>query len=293
MVINLMNATAAIGIIGYGNMGSAIAGQVKVKYAVCVFDSDRDKASSASGVRVAAQLPELFQVSQVIIIAVKPQDIGRLLREIKDLIHKHVIVSIAAGVQTADIGKALAPKAARVIRVMPNIFAKEGYGISCIAAGESASSGDLELTRQIFSCLGKVRIIDEQKMDAVTAVSGSGPGYLAYLLERDGIAPEGYADYIDRIMPDYIQAARDIGLSASEAEYLATNTGAGIVAYFASHSEPPGALYRQVCSKGGTTEAAIAELEISRHSLSRALQSAVKRAQELSEALHSSIDREE
>ena len=288
ILINLMNAITTIGIIGYGNMGAAIAQQVKDKYTVAVFDNDTSKTSSTCGLTVASNLSNLFSAFQTIIIAIKPQDIEALLKSIKDLIDSHLIISIAAGVKTIDIEEALKPKRAKVIRVMPNIFVKEGAGISCITGGRNVGDDEVKVAEKIFSSLGSATLtIDESKMDAVTAISGSGPGYLAYLLEAKGITSEEAKEYIDKeIMPKYIEAAEDIGLNHKEAIDLANTTGTNLATHFQGHPNPGElkALQEQVTSKGGTTEAAIKKLQAG-EGLQSAIKAAFKRAKELAELL--------
>jgi pyrroline-5-carboxylate reductase len=215
-----------IGIIGAGNMGMAIASRIKGK----ILLSDKNKRIS-NNISVA-------EGSDIIILAVKPQDIGDVLKEIRPYAGKKLIISIAAGVTTLSIEKALSPKA-RVIRVMPNMPAMVGKGISAISCGRFAAPGDLKSCLRIFSFLGEVIEVKEKMMDAVTSVSGSGPGY--YFLFTHLLA----------------KAAQASGFGKGLAMKLAKATFIG-AAELASESDlSMEELVKKVASKGGTTETAL------------------------------------
>ena len=226
-----------IGIIGIGNMGRAIALGIRKK--VLVSDNDRKKLhfKKKSGIVACRDNVELAKRSEIIILAVKPQAISEVLPQIKPYSKGKLIISIAAGIRTALIEKILGR--ARVVRVMPNMPAVVGKGISAIAPGRFAGKKDIKLTREIFSNLGEVVLLKEAQMDAVTALSGSGPAY--YFLFTDILSRSGKA----------------IGLSRRVAEKLAVATfiGASGAASCADISMKD--FVKKVASKGGTTEAAL------------------------------------
>jgi len=173
-----------IGIIGFGNMGSAIGERIKSAYTVSVFDKDRNKTESVSAIKVEGRAQEVAEDNEAIILAVKPQDFDNSLQEIKDFTRGKLIVSIAAGITTAYIEKIL--KGARVIRVMPNLPARIGRGVSCLCKGKSAASEDLGIAEELFKMVGETLIVDEKMLDAATAISGSGPAYVCDFLESGG-----------------------------------------------------------------------------------------------------------
>ena len=129
-----LNMLSRIGVIGLGNMGSIIAGRLAnmpKEYSVIAYDKDKKKNQDTGLVKVAEGLPSLANNSDVIIIAVKPQDIGGLLKELRNLTDNKIIISIAAGISTKHIERFL--NKARVIRSMPNIAVKIGESVTCIS----------------------------------------------------------------------------------------------------------------------------------------------------------------
>lgn len=226
-----------IGIIGIGNMGRAIALGIKKK--VLVSDNDRKKLHFKKKLRIVICKDniDLTKRSETIILAVKPQAISEVLLQIKPYSKDKLIISIAAGIRTALIEKILGR--VKVVRIMPNMPILVGKGISAITPGRFAGKLDIKLTREIFSNLGEVVELKEAQMDAVTALSGSGPAY--YFLFTDILSRAGQA----------------IGLSKHMAEKLAMATfiGASGAASCADISMKD--FVKKVASKGGTTEAAL------------------------------------
>jgi len=172
-----------VGIVGYGNMGSAIAEGIKGDYSVLVFDKDAGKTAPARGMKTARSLEELLGGSDIVVLAIKPQELGEVLERAKDGFVGKLVVSIAAGIPTSLLEERLGG-GCRVVRAMPNLPAKIGKGMVCFCAGKNAGEDDLTDSAGIFSFIGRVMRVDESMMDAVTAVSGSGPGYLYFLLEQ-------------------------------------------------------------------------------------------------------------
>jgi len=282
--------TESIGVIGYGVMGASIAQQIKRAHHVFIFDADKAKTAQPTAPRVASSLKELFSSAGTLVIAVKPQDLFSLLRQARSVIDKHLLISIAAGARTSDIQAAFAPKKIKLIRVMPNLFVRDARAVTALCKGRYAKKADLLFAKALFDDFGKTRIIDEEKMDAVTVISGSGPGYLSYLIEKDGVPPAQRSKYIEDIVPEYIEAAKNVGLDAEEARFFSVNTAKGLMFYFQTHPESPEAFRKQVTSKGGTTEAAIKVLEAGgRQKLNEAIVAAFKRAKEIANSIHNAI----
>jgi pyrroline-5-carboxylate reductase len=218
------------------------------------------------GVEAVDDNPSVATRAQTIILAVKPQQMDSVLRQIgPSLAGDKLVISIAAGVKTSRI-EAAAPSGCRVARVMPNTPMLVGKGMAAICAGANATRDDLEHASEIFRCAAEVVTVDEAAMDAVTAVSGSGPAYCFYLAEA--MAEAGVAEGLDRPLAEKLAAA--------------TLRGAGEL-LFAS-GESAAELRRKVTSPGGTTEAAIRTMDKSgvREALIEAVRNAARRSRELS-----------
>ncbi|MCM8765812.1 MAG: pyrroline-5-carboxylate reductase [Candidatus Omnitrophica bacterium] len=269
-----------IGIIGYGNMGSAIAEGIKRKYAVVVFDKDLSKTQNLKKVEVAVQVGDLVRDCEVIILAVKPQDFPGLLKEISDFSQDKLFISIAAGITTDYLEKKL-PRA-RIVRVMPNLGIKVKKSVTCICKGKSANCKDLKFTQRLFSYLGVVREIGENLMNKVTALSGSGPGFIFYYLENRAILTPKLEKRIRKVLVnDLKKAGEDLGFSSEEAKFLAKETVETSFFLLRKTRLSPSALRLKVTSKGGTTEAGLRVLSEG-GSWTEALSAAEKRAEELS-----------
>lgn len=272
-----MNKT--IGIIGYGNMGSAIAGRIKAKYKIIVFDKDKNKTSGLKGINVAAGIVDLLNNSEVVILAVKPQDFDNVLGELKGVLSGKLIISIAAGIPTLHIEKALGN--ARVVRVMPNIGAKIGESETFFCKGKFTTESDFNLVQQLFNLLGRTWAVEEGMMDSATAVASSGPAYLYYDLEVNKIDPLNLAedkrrDYIQR----FNEAAQGLGFNKAVAQDLAVNLVQTSIGLIKKTGLSAPELRKQITSKGGTTEAALAVLQRGASWVEAAL-AAKKRAEEL------------
>ncbi len=238
-----------IGIIGSGNMGSAIISRVAGKYKVIV--CEKNKRQSLVVCRkfkvTARDLKSLVRMSDVIILAVKPQDADGVLKEIRLSVGAGgrlpasagpLLISIAAGLTTRFIEKRLGTKA-RVIRTMPNMPAQIGEGITAICKGKHARKTDMNLARGIFKTVGETVIVKEDLMDAVTAVSGSGPAYV-FLFEECLTA-----------------AAQSLGLSRALSQTLVKKTLSGSVHLLEKQRKDASVLRAEVTSPGGTTQAAV------------------------------------
>ncbi|MCK9572085.1 MAG: pyrroline-5-carboxylate reductase [Candidatus Omnitrophica bacterium] len=267
-----------VGIIGFGNMGQAIAGRIKTNYALSIFEKDKSKIAGLRDIFICSCLSQLSESCEVIILAIKPQDFEPALKDLNSFASGKLFISIAAGITTAYIEKYL-PKA-RLIRVMPNLAATIGEAETCLAKGKYALDNDMHLARRIFDLVGKTWIMPEDLINAATAISGSGPAYIFYDLESRGIdgshLPEGLIEeYIQRLT----EAARSVGFDEQTALELATSTTYSSI-HLAS-CDDPAELRKKVTSKAGTTAAALKILSAG-GSWVLAAGAAIKRAEELS-----------
>jgi len=270
--MSLDEFTGCIGFIGAGNMAEAMAkGLTGAGFAADrllasdVSASRRTLFRSEIGVEAIESNTELVSRADLVILAVKPQIIADVLKGVaKHLKPKHLVVSIAAGVSTRFIESMLGAQI-RVVRAMPSTPMLVGKGIAALSAGKNATGKDLELAREIFSVAGKVLIVDEAKMDAVTAVSGSGPAYFFYFIEalRDAGVKEG--------------------LDETEALVLATYTAEGAARLLIETDRKPEDLRLMVTSPNGTTHAAITEMESLhvKQNILRGVRAAANRSREL------------
>jgi pyrroline-5-carboxylate reductase len=266
--------TKKIGIIGCGNMGEALLRHLSTvveksaQLMVSELDaSRRDLLRSKYRIIVEIDNNSVVKFADVIILAVKPQDLDAVLRgEVCCGVSKDkLLVSIAAGVTTKRIEK-IVGKDVPVIRAMPNMAAKIGESITSLSAGSSASASHMEIAKEIFSTIGDVVEIDEKHVDAATAVSGSGPAYFYYLIES------------------LVAAAVKADMTKEIAERLVLKTASGSIKLLEALKEDPVSLRKQVASKGGTTEAAFRVLEARKFKkiIIDAVKAARKRSKELS-----------
>ncbi len=259
-------------------MGSAIAERIKRKYRVFAFDKDKNKIQSLTGIRVTKSVIDLVNIVDVIILAVKPQDFDTMLKEIKDSVAGKLIISIAAGITNSYIEKLLGE--VKIIRVMPNLPARVGQGISFLSKGRYATNKDLNLTLKLFRLLGIIFVLNEDMMNAATAVSGSGPGFWYNKVEN--MPRSEWREYSNKFfIPELTLAAESVKFDKRRARLIAQNTVRGSLAVVQAWQIEPTELKKQVASAGGTTEAGLEVLQKG-GSLTQAVQAAVKRAEELS-----------
>jgi pyrroline-5-carboxylate reductase len=263
-----------IGIIGCGNMGQALIGGLSrvVEKSVSIMAAEKDAARRAGiqdKFRIIVEIDNNLVVKycDVIILAVKPRDLEELLRAevCCGASPKKLIISIAAGVTTAHIG-AIVGADVPVVRAMPNMPAVIGGAVTAISAGAAASKDDIALARAVFEAIGDVIEVEEALMDAVTAISGSGPAYFFYVIEA------------------LTEAGKKLGLGGKTAEELAIKTAIGSSELLDKLKEHPGELRRKVTSKGGTTEAALEVFESKKlkEIIEEAARAACKRSKEMS-----------
>jgi pyrroline-5-carboxylate reductase len=228
-----------IGIIGGGNMGEALIKGLYTKHGVHVCETNelRVKYLKEKYKRIVCGELKVAEAASVIILAVKPQDMELLLKQIPAGGNK-LFISIAAGLTTKFFEKHLGGKA-RVVRAMPNMPAFIGEGITGICAGLHAKSMDLKFAESILSVIGQTVIVKEPMMDALTAVSGSGPAYVFLFVEQ------------------WTNAAMKLGFNGAQARQLVLKTLLGSAHLLAQSPFDAAQLRAKVTSKGGTTEAAM------------------------------------
>lgn len=210
----------------------------------------------------AVSVPEAAKRADVLVVAVKPQDIEPLLDELRTLITEDtLIVSLCAGLPTKLYERRL-PEGVPVVRVMPNTPMLVGEAMSAISGGRHATPEQLSLVEEMLSSVGKVVKLPESQQDAVTALSGSGPAYFFFLVEA------------------MIDAGILLGLPRAVAEKLIIQSAVGASTMLAQTGEHPVALREAVTSPGGTTINAIRELE--NHGVRAALLAAIESARDRS-----------
>lgn len=258
-------------IVGCGNLGRALlAGLIEdgappERISVTNRRPARSQALVETyGVVAAADNASCVRGADVVMVAVKPQLFPKVLEEIADAVGEALVISVAAGVTTQSIETALSGTP-RVVRSMPNTPAVIKQSATAIAPGAHATEADLDLARAMFEAVGRVAVVDESQLDAVTGLSGSGPAYVFLMIEA-------FAD-----------AGVKVGLSRETAMNLAVQTIQGAARMLQETDEHPGRLKDQVTSPGGTAIAGLHTLEAGglRTTIMNAVEAATRRAQEL------------
>ncbi len=270
-----------VGILGTGNMGEALIHGLLYGH-LCrpeqIFCSDvraeRLKAIREKyGVKSTSHNVEVVKQSDIIILAVKPQIMKQVVEEIaKYLDLSKLMISIAAGVPL-DAIEACARKDLKLIRVMSNICVSVREGVSAIAGGKHALKEDLMMAKTIFDSVGKSLFIEEDLLDAVTGLSGSGPAYIFLII--DALADAGVK----------------VGLSRDDALILAPQTVLGAAKMLIETGEHPGKLKDMVTSPGGTAIAGLHTLEEGglRTTLINAVEVATQRSKALGEMMKNDL----
>lgn len=268
-----MLKTSVIALIGAGQMGEALLRGLFEKNflgadKVLISDVSKERTESLSekyGVSVAKDNREAVGEAQTIILAVKPQNIAEVLGEVADRLNEDkLVISIAAGVPTKKIEN-LIGRPVPVVRVMPNAPALVGEAMSALSPGKFAGDEHLSEAKMVLGAVGQVVEVPEEQLNAVTAVSGSGPAYFYLLVE------------------ELIDCAEQVGIDRDVAQRLVIQTIVGAAAMLKETGKSPENLRLMVTSPGGTTEAA---LEIFREAdfseiVRKAIKAAVRRAEEL------------
>lgn len=271
-----MLADKTISFIGTGNMGEALVsgllgnGSTRPEQIICS-DANPVKLEAMGtkyGVRTMADNIAAVRDADIVIYAVKPQILAKVLRQTADSLDmSKLVISIAAGVPLAAIESCLEKKL-RLIRVMPNICAFVGESASAVAGGDNASSEDVKVAMAIFDAVGKTVFIGENYlMDAITGLSGSGSAYIFMII--DAMADAGVK----------------MGLARQDALFLSAQTVLGAAKLLLESKEHPGQLKDRVTSPGGTAIAGIHTLEKGglRTTLINAVEAATARSRELGE----------
>jgi pyrroline-5-carboxylate reductase len=263
-----------IALLGAGRLGTALlAGLLRSGHSpddVVIAERAQARAEDVAATHGVAVMDAAAAASKadVVVIAVKPQDVGELADTIADVVGPdHLVVSLAAGVTTAFIERRL-PAGLPVVRVMTNTPLLVGAAMSAIAGGAYATAEHLDAAERLLSPVGEVVRVAESQLDAVTALSGSGPAYFFYLVEA------------------MIDAGVALGVPRELATRLTVQTALGAARMLGETGEHPVLMREAVTSPGGTTVAAVRELE--RHGVRAAvfdaLDAAHARSRELGES---------
>lgn len=264
-----------LGILGSGNMAEAIArgvissGLLAASQILAADPSPQRRAvfSEQLGIQCIEDNREVARQARMVLLSVKPQQMKDVLAVIGPIARADALfISIAAGISSQFIEKHLSSgRNWRVIRTMPNTPMLVGEGMVALARGRHATEADAAEARKLFEAAADVIDLDENKLDAVTAVSGSGPAYFFYLVEQ------------------IIRAGTELGLTPAESRKLAIKTCIGAGKMLASTSDSPEELRRKVTSPGGTTQAAITHLEQNQvgPGIVEAVKAAARRSREL------------
>ncbi|MCA9425923.1 MAG: pyrroline-5-carboxylate reductase [Candidatus Omnitrophica bacterium] len=262
-----------IGFIGGGNMATAIIGGLVQKsvyqpqqiYVGEISEERRKFLSTELGVRITGDNAKVIEESSGLVLAIKPQGLADLSKEVANHFPSEVpVVSILAGVTVSKLSESLNGQK-RIVRTMPNLPALVGKGVAGIAEHPSCSEEDLRFAEKLLGAVGETVRVQEELMDTVTAVSGSGPGY------------------VFRIADLMIQAGQDAGLTQAQAASLVSQTFYGASELLSSSEESAAELCRKVCSPGGTTLAGLEAMMA--NGLEKAIEAGVMAARDRSKEL--------
>ena len=258
--------------IGGGNMATALAGGLvgkgfaaKSMKVVEVLPEARKRLTDSLGVATFEAPAQAAPYGDVVVLAVKPQQMREAARAVAPHLKDELVLSIAAGIRLADLGRWLGGYP-RLARCMPNTPALIGLGVTGLYARPEVAPAQRAHAQAVLEAVGEVIWVDDEALlDPVTAVSASGPAYVFYLIEA-----------LER-------AAREVGFDAAAARRLALGTFRGAAELAARSPESPGTLRERVTSKGGTTERALASMRADKvdEAIVRAVRAANERAREL------------
>jgi pyrroline-5-carboxylate reductase len=262
-----------LAIIGGGRMGAAIlggliaSGALEASAIVVAEPTQARRAELARdlGVSAVAEAREAVVGADTVLLAVKPQVIDEVVTSLAPSLEPAaLVVSIAGGITCARL-ESLLPAGTPVVRVMPNTPALVGAAMSVVSGGDEASEAQIASVASLFEAVGAVMVLDERYQDACSAISGSGPAYMALVI--DALARAGVRE----------------GLTRDVAQKLALQTMRGTVELIERTGEHPEAVIDAVSSPGGSTIAAIAEIEAGgvRSAFSKAVRAAVRRSREM------------
>jgi pyrroline-5-carboxylate reductase len=265
---------ACIAFVGGGNMAGAIIGGLldagRAPRTILVVEPDaaqRERLQRERGVRTLAAADATLADAGIVVWAVKPQAFAQAAAPCAPHVAAALQLSVMAGVRSDALVHATGSE--RVVRAMPNTPALIGQGIAALYARDAVGGGERGAVEQVLAPTGELLWVErEDLLDAVTALSGSGPAYVFYVVEA------------------MMQAAAEMGLDAAQGRRLALATVAGAAALARRSDEPVALLRERVTSKGGTTHAAIASLDADgvQAAFVRAIRAAERRARELGAA---------
>lgn len=243
--------TWTLGVIGCGKMAYALLKGISrdtTNELSSVYICDPDQARIDLFISDFKAIPfskeDLIRKSEVVIMAVKPNQVNDVLINTQECWNgQKLLISIVAGLKTNDLERVIPAQEIHVVRVMPNTPCLVGEGMSAICGGTSASESDLKFVQSLLNSSGQAVMVQEKEMDAITAVSGSGPAYVFLLAEA------------------MMDAAINVGLSANMARQLVLQTFKGSVSMLEASEQHPAVLKAQVCSPAGTTIAGVRQLE--------------------------------
>jgi len=263
-----------ISVIGAGHMGQAMVRGLVIKSVypqnITVFDVDAKKLNALkkeTHIRLAKSNRQCVSLSDIVILAVKPQILREVIEEIASSLDPNcLVISIAAGMPIARIEQFF-KKPVSVIRVMPNMPALVLAGMSAFSLGKHANQRHRKIAEAVLSAFGEMEQVPEKMLDLVTAVSGSGPAYFFLLAEK------------------LIEAAYESGMKVDVAKRLVYQTAFGSGKVMLESREDPEVLIERVASKGGTTEAALKVYQKQGFgkSVHDAVKAAFKRSREISQ----------
>ncbi len=264
-----------LGFIGGGNMAQVLMVGLKsqefIMKDITVIELEANKREALEqtfGVNASAELVKI-QSCEAIVLAIKPQQLPMLAKTLAPLLTKQLVISIAAGIRLADLSRWLG-NYKTIIRAMPNTPAQIQAGITGLYAMPTVNKTQIALADQVLSAAGSTMWLDsEEKLDAVTAISGSGPAYVFYFIEA------------------LHEAALELGLNETQAKQLSVATFKGASLLADASTTPIATLREQVTSKGGTTELGLLSLQNSqvKQAIKLAAQKACERAKTLGDEL--------
>jgi pyrroline-5-carboxylate reductase len=268
--------SGTIAFIGAGNMASALIGGLIANgrpaaslAAVDILAQSRERIQATFGIKVFEKIAEVASMAESVVLAVKPQQMRDVAAALAPLLSGQLVVSIAAGIRMSDLSRWL-DGYRKIVRVMPNTPALVSAGVSGLYADPSVSASERERAQAILDAVGETLWVErEELIDAVTAVSGSGPAYVFYFIEA------------------MRQAALEMGFEKSAAQTLVMKTFSGSIKLAESSSDDVAVLRERVTSKGGTTERAVAAMNRAKvgSGIALAVHAARARAMELGDEM--------
>lgn len=263
-----MSNSFKIGFFGAGKMAEGILSAVEDRTSVIMAEKVAERAAELKKkypVAVTGDLKEVAEKAKIIFLSVKPQDVAAVAAEVKPILKPtQVLVSIVAGKKLSGLRRAFGAKV-RMLRVMPNLALRANAGMCAICAASNAKKSDVAAVERILGGAGATAVLKERDFDAVTALSGSGPAYFAYMEEA------------------MAEAGVKLGLKPDVARLLAEQTMYGTAKFLRESGMPLKPFIDGVCTKGGTTAAGMEKLAASdfKDVVAATLAAAAKRSKEL------------